>query len=86
MLRRRTHKLRVDHDSRVWIKPDKVDVVARRNRCSRNIKNQLYSDLERDVSGYPVHIRRLSKWTGYFFIDISTDTSLLVHDSEVIRE
>ena len=86
MLRRRKRLLRVDHDSRVWIKPDKISTVVLRNRCGPEVARQLYSDLDNDVTGYPVHIRRLSKWTGYFYVDINIDCSLLVHDNEVIRE
>ena len=78
--------LRVDGHSRVWIKPDKIETVVLRNKCHRDIASKMYTDLEADVPGYPVRIRRMLRWMGYFYVDVTFDCSLLVHDTEVIRE
>ena len=79
-----TKEIRIRDKSTVWVRPDQIEMIVKRN-CpgDRSIAEQLLDDCREDV-WHEVSFSWHTKYTGWFYITVN-NVKLQLYDHEVIR-
>jgi len=79
-----TKEIRIRDKSTVWVRPDQIEMIVKRN-CpgDRSIAEQLLDDWREDV-WHEVSFSWHTKYTGWFYITVN-NVKLQLYDHEVIR-